>query len=162
MRVWLIHQLVLLLVITNATPVVLSLLAGRRWNWPLDGNRRFLDHRPLLGPSKTLRGLVGAIVITALVAPLFQLTIVEGAAFASLAMAGDLCSSFVKRRLGIASSRSVPLLDQLPETLLPLWGLQTALGASLYEMLAAVALFIVIDLLLSRLVKPTNTHLRGP
>jgi len=27
MRVWLIHQLVLLLIITNATPVVLSLLA---------------------------------------------------------------------------------------------------------------------------------------
>jgi len=133
-----------------------------RWSsacWP---NRRFLDHRPLLGPSKTLRGLAGAVVVTALVAPLFHLTIVEGAVFASLAMAGDLCSSFIKRRLGIASSRSVPLLDQLPETLLPLWGLQTALGASLYEMLAAVALFIVIDLLLSRLVKPTNTHLRGP
>jgi len=143
MRVWLIHQLVLLLIITNATPVILSLMAGRRWNWPLDGNRRFLDHKPLLGPSKTLRGLAGAVVVTALVAPLFHLTIVEGAVFASLAMAGDLCSSFIKRRLGIASSRSVPL-------------------ASLYEMLAAVALFIVIDLLLSRLVKPTNTHLRGP
>ena len=162
MHVWLIHQLVLLLVITNATPVILSLLAGRHWNWPLDGNRRFLDHKPLLGPSKTLRGLVGAIVITALVAPLFHLTTIEGAMFASLAMAGDLCSSFIKRRLGIASSRSVPLLDQLPETLLPLWGLQAALGTNLYEMLAAVALFIVIDLLLSRLVKPASTRMHDP
>jgi len=162
MHIWLISQLVLLLVIANATPVVLGLLAGKRCNWPLDGNRLFLDHKPLLGPSKTLRGLVGAIVISALVAPLFQLTISEGALFASLAMMGDLCSSFIKRRLGIASSRSAPLLDQLPEALLPLWGLQTALGASLYEMLVAVALFILIDLLLSRLVKPANTRMHDP
>ena len=162
MRFWLIHQLVLLLVITNATPVVLRLLAGKRWSRPLDGNRLFLDQKPLLGPSKTLRGILGAVVVTALVAPLFHLTIVEGAVFASLAMTGDICSSFIKRRLGIVSSRSVPLLDQLPETLLPLWGLQAALGASLYEMLAAVTLFIVIDLLLSRLVKPTSTHMHHP
>ena len=153
MRVWLIHQLLLLLVIANATPVVVSLLAGRRWNWPLDGNLRFLDHKPLLGPSKTLRGILAAVAVTALVAPLFHLTLTEGALFALLAMAGDLGSSFIKRRLGIASSRSVPLLDQLPETLLPLWGLQAALGATINEMLVAVALFIAVDLLLSRLIR---------
>ena len=99
MRAWLIYQLFLLLVITNAMPVIASLLAGRRWNWPLDGNRLFLDHKPLLGPSKTLRGVVAAVVVTALVAPLFDLTLTEGALFALLAMAGDLCSSFLKRRL---------------------------------------------------------------
>ena len=153
MRVWLIHQLLLLLILTNATPVILSLLAGHRWNRPLDGNRLFLDHRPLLGPSKTWRGLLGAIILTALVAPLFHLTVLEGALFALLAMSGDLCSSFIKRRLGIASSRSVPLLDQLPETLLPLWGLQAALGATISEMLTAVALFVVIDLILSRMLR---------
>ncbi len=158
MRSWLIHQLVLLLVITNATPVVLSLLAGKRWSWPLDGNRLFLDQKPLLGPSKTLRGILGAVVVTALVAPLFHLTVTDGAVFALLAMTGDLCSSFIKRRLGIASSRSVPFLDQLPETLLPLWGLQAALGASINEMVVAIAVFIVIDLLLSRLVQPASTR----
>ena len=158
MRIWLIHQLLLLLVIANATPVIASLLAGRRWNWPLDGNRLFLDHKPLLGPSKTLRGVVAAVVVTALVAPLFDLTLTEGALFALLAMAGDLCSSFLKRRLGIASSRSVPLLDQLPETLLPLWGLQAALGATMNEMLVAVALFVAVDLLLSRLLRSHDQH----
>ena len=158
MRFWLVHQLVLLLVISNATPVILSLLAGRRWNRPLDGNRLFLDQRPLLGPSKTIRGVLGSVVVTALLAPLFSLTALEGAAFALLAMTGDLCSSFIKRRLGIASSRSVPFLDQLPETVLPLWAMQAVLGAGTNEMLAAVALFIVLDLLLSRLTRPATAR----
>ena len=154
MRFWLVQQLVLLLVISNATPVIISLLAGRHWNRPLDGNRLFRDQRPLLGPSKTIRGVLGAVLVTALLAPLLSLTALEGAGFALLAMTGDLCSSFIKRRLGIASSRSVPLLDQLPETVLPLWAMQSALGADTYEMLTAVVLFIVLDLLLSRLIRP--------
>jgi len=158
MRFWLVHQLVLLLVVTNATPVILNLLAGRHWNRPLDGNHMFLDNRPLLGPSKTVRGVTGAIFVTALLAPLFSLTAAEGAGFALLAMTGDLCSSFIKRRLGIASSHSVPLLDQLPEAALPLWTMQAILGAGIYEMLLAVALFIVIDLLLSRLIQPATTR----
>jgi len=158
MRFWLVQQLVLLLVISNATPVIVSLLAGRHWNQPLDGNRLFRDQRPLLGPSKTIRGVLGAVLVTALLAPLFSLTALQGAGFALLAMAGDLCSSFIKRRLGIASSRSAPFLDQLPETVLPLWAMQPALGADTYEMITAVALFIVLDLLLSRLIRPATAR----
>ncbi|HAJ91549.1 MAG TPA: CDP-archaeol synthase [Gammaproteobacteria bacterium] len=158
MRFWLVQQLVLLLVITNATPVIISLLAGRHWNRPLDGNRLFRDQRPLLGPSKTVRGVLGAVLVTALIAPLFSLSAIEGASFALLAMTGDLCSSFIKRRLGIASSRSVPFLDQVPETVIPLWGMQSVLGASINEMLLAAALFIVIDLLLSTLTRPATAR----
>ncbi|MGB5179141.1 MAG: CDP-archaeol synthase, partial [Gammaproteobacteria bacterium] len=93
----------------------------------------------------------------ALLAPLLQLSMLEGASFALLAMLGDLCSSFIKRRLGFASSRSVPLLDQLPESMLPLWGMQTVLGASVIEMALAVCTFIVIDLLLSRPLRSDRT-----
>jgi hypothetical protein len=153
MHSWLVSHLVLLLVIANGTPVLLWLALGPRWNWPLDNNHQFTDHRPLLGPSKTLRGLVGALVVTGLLAPLFGLSILEGASFALLAMLGDLCSSFIKRRLGFVSSRSVPLLDQLPESILPLWGMQSVLGASEGEMALAVAIFIVIDLLLSGMLR---------
>ena len=153
MRLWLISHLVLLLIIANGTPALLGLVLGPRWNRPLDSNRLFPDNRPLLGPSKTLRGLFSAIVVTGLLAPLFELSILEGASFALLAMLGDLCSSFIKRRIGIASSRSVPLLDQIPESILPLWGLQTVLGSSGSEMALAVAIFIVIDLLLSGLLR---------
>ena len=150
MHTWMVSHLVLLLIIANGTPALLWLALGPRWNWPLDNNRQLADHRPLLGPSKTLRGLVGALVVTGLLAPLFGLSMLEGASFALLAMLGDLCSSFIKRRLGFVSSRSVPLLDQLPESILPLWGMQSVLGASGSEMALAVAIFIVIDLLLSR------------
>lgn len=153
MRLWLISHLVLLLIIANGTPALLGLVLGPRWNRPLDNNRQFPDNRPLLGPSKTLRGLFSAIVVTGLLAPLFELSILEGASFALLAMLGDLCSSFIKRRIGFASSRSVPLLDQIPESILPLWGLQTVLGSSGSEMAFAVAIFIVIDLLLSGLLR---------
>ena len=149
MHTWMVSHLVLLLIIANGTPALLWLALGPRWNWPLDNNRQLADHRPLLGPSKTLRGLVGALVVTGLLAPLFGLSMLEGASFALLAMLGDLCSSFIKRRLGFVSSRSVPLLDQLPESILPLWGMQSVLGASGSEMALAVAIFIVIDLLLS-------------
>ncbi|MEN8205364.1 MAG: CDP-archaeol synthase [Pseudomonadota bacterium] len=153
MHVWLVSHLVLLLVIANGTPALLGLVLGPRWNRPLDNNRRFPDNRPLLGPSKTVRGIFGAIVVTGLLAPLFDLSMLEGASFALLAMLGDLTSSFIKRRLGFASSRSVPLLDHLPETVLPLWGMQTVLGETGKEMALAVAIFIVIDLLLSGLLR---------
>jgi hypothetical protein len=153
MRLWLISHLVVLLIIANGTPALLGLVLGPRWNRPLDNDRQFPDNRPLLGPSKTFRGLFSAIVVTGLLAPLFELSLLEGASFALLAMLGDICSSFIKRRLGFASSRSVPLLDQLPESILPLWGMQTVLGSSGSEMALAVSIFIVIDLLLSGVLR---------
>jgi len=153
MRIWLISHLLFLLVIANGTPVLIGLVLGPRWNWPLDNHLLLTDKRPLLGPSKTLRGLMGALLATALLAPLVNLSLLEGVSFALLAMLGDLCSSFTKRRLGIASSRSVPLLDQLPESILPLWGMQTVLGSSWHEMTLAVIIFAAIDLLLSSLLR---------
>jgi len=149
---WLITTLLLLLVTANGAPVAASYLLGKRWAWPLDGNSRFIDQRPLLGASKTLRGLAAAIVATTIVAALLGMTWFEGASFGLLAMLGDLCSSFIKRRLGLPSSQSVPLLDQLPESVLPVWMLQAVLGPTVIEMLAAVGAFIVIDLLSSRLL----------
>jgi hypothetical protein len=150
MEPWLVTTL--LLITANGTPVITSVLLGDRWAWPLDGNTRFTDQRPLLGASKTFRGIVMAIVATAVVAVLLGMTWFEGAGFGLLAMLGDLCSSFIKRRLGFPSSRSTPLLDQLPESLLPAWVMQPVLGTTTTGMLAAVAVFFVIDLLFSQLL----------
>jgi CDP-2,3-bis-(O-geranylgeranyl)-sn-glycerol synthase len=142
-------ELILLLVIANATPLLVGVLAGGRLDTPLDGNRRFIDGRPLFGPAKTFRGVASSIAATAIVAPLFGLTFTQGAAFGLLTMLGDLLSSFAKRRLGIAASRSAPLLDQLPETLLPLLLLQPVMGFSTREMLMAALVFGIIDWLYS-------------
>lgn len=153
MHAWLVSELVLLLVVANAAPVIASLVFGRHGNRPLDGNRRLADGQPLLGPSKTIRGVIAAVLLAALAAPVFDLSWLQGAGFGLLAMLGDSGSSFIKRRLGLASGHSAPLLDQLPETLLPLWVFQPALGMTVLEMFVAVAVFIVIDLLLSRLLR---------
>jgi CDP-2,3-bis-(O-geranylgeranyl)-sn-glycerol synthase len=151
MRIQVIAELLLLLVTANGTPLIVGLLLGTHLDRPLDGNLRFLDGRPLLGPSKTVRGIIGAVTATTLLAPLLGLTPARGAAFGLLAMSGDLISSFIKRRLRIAPSHSAPLLDQLPETLIPLGTLYPLLGATVIETLIAVLIFIAIDLVYSRL-----------
>jgi CDP-2,3-bis-(O-geranylgeranyl)-sn-glycerol synthase len=151
MRIQVIAELLLLLVTANGAPLIVGLLLGTRLDRPLDGNLRFLDGRPLLGPSKTFRGLISAVTATTLLAPLLGLAPARGAAFGLLAMSGDLLSSFIKRRLRIAPSHSAPLLDQLPETLIPLGTLYPLLGATASETLLAVLIFIAIDLVYSRL-----------
>lgn len=150
--------LVLLVVIANVAPVVTSLLMGQRWNAPLDGGLRLPDHRPVLGLSKTIRGVLASVLATALLAPLFGFSPATGAGFACLAMLGDICSSFVKRRFGIASSHSAPLLDQLPESLLPLWFMQPIVGGTTAEILAAAAIFTLGDLVLCGLYGPGQAH----
>ena len=150
--------LVLLVVIANAAPVVISLLLGHRWNAPLDGGLRLPDQRPVLGPSNTIRGVLASVLATALLASLLGFSPATGAGFACLAMLGDICSSFIKRRLGMASSRSVPLLDQLPESLLPLWFMQPIVGGTTAEILVAIVIFTLVDLILFGLYGPGQAH----
>ena len=154
MRIWLINELLSLLIVANGTPVVLGLLLGPRCNQALDGGRLFFDQRPWFGPSKTIRGVLGAIIATSLCAPLFGFTYLHGAGYGGLSMLGDLLSSFIKRRLGFPSSCSRPGLDQLPETLLPLLFMWSIHMATVPEMAVVIVVFIVIDLLLSRLLSP--------
>ena len=156
MHAYIIIKLLLLLLISNGAPVIARLFLRQRFNRPLDHNLRFIDGRPLLGPAKTVRGIVSAIFLTTLMAPLFDLSPAQGSLFALLAMFGDLVSSFIKRRLGITSSRSAPLLDQLPETLLPLWIMHPVLKETLEEACAAMLVFVVIDWFASRLREPVN------
>lgn len=110
--------LVALLVIANGAPMVLSVVLTNRGR-PVDGGRVLADGHPLLGASKTWRGLAVAVVATALAAWLLGLGLVFGASFGLVAMAGDLMSSFIKRRLGFVASDRARWLDQIPEALLP-------------------------------------------
>ena len=152
--------LVSLAVVANAAPVVCSLLMGQRWNTPVDGGLKLYDQRPVLGPSKTLRGLLASLLATALIAPMLGYSPLTGAAFASLAMLGDIFSSFLKRRLGIAPGRSVPVLDQLPESLLPLWLMQPVVGGTTAEIMVAALIFTLVDLALFGLFGPDQAHRR--
>jgi len=145
-------QLLVLLTLANGTPVIAKKIFGDRLAWPLDGGLSFIDGRPLLGRSKTVRGIVLAVLAAglggALIGPGWRIGLAVGA----LAMVGDLLSSFVKRRLDRRPSSQAIGIDQIPEALLPLLACRAALGLGLLDIVAVVAAFFVGEIVVSRLL----------
>jgi CDP-2,3-bis-(O-geranylgeranyl)-sn-glycerol synthase len=152
MQPWPIAQMLILLALANGTPVFAKKILDGRFSRPIDGGLRFFDGRPLFGSSKTIRGALLAILMTTAGAPLIGLDWKIGALVGILAMIGDLLSSFIKRRLGMASSSQASGLDQFPECLLPVLACRGALELTLLDILAIVLLFFVGEVLLSRLL----------
>ena len=67
-------------------------------------------------------------------------------------MAGDLLSSFIKRRLGMPDSAQPPVLDQVPESLIPSLLLMPILQLGILEVLVLVILFGVFERVVSKLL----------
>ena len=134
-------ELFVMLVLANGTPVVAAGLLKNRWSAPVDGGRLWSDGRPVFGESKTWRGLVSGALACALFAVFTGLGFGFGLLFGLLGLFGDLLSSFVKRRLGMASSARAIGLDQIPEALLPMLLAMWWLPISLWVMLGVVVLF---------------------
>lgn len=151
-------QLLLLIIVANGVPLLAHSLLQRRFSMPLDFGLRLADGERLFGTSKTVRGLLLALPVTAGVAQLLGLGWQAGLVVGMAAMAGDLLSSFIKRRLRMASGSPALGIDQVPEALLPLWALAGEMSLSGEVMLATVVAFIVIELLLSRIL--FRLHLR--
>lgn len=145
-------QLLILLMLANGTPVIAKKVLGDRYSYPLDGNLRFADGRPVLGRSKTIRGIVLAVLVTTAGAPLIGLGWKTGLLVGSFAMAGDLFSSFCKRRLGLPSSSRASGLDQVPESLLPLLACRDLLALTAADIVICVAMFVIGEVVLSRLL----------
>jgi len=145
-------RLLFLLLLANGTPMLVGKLMGARLSRPVDGGREFADGRPLLGRSKTIRGVIVAILVTTVCAPLVGLSWQIGILIGCLAMAGDICSSFLKRRLGLQSSSPAVGLDQIPESLFPLLACIGPLSLTFADVAAGVAIFFIGELLLSRLL----------
>ncbi|MBI5039693.1 MAG: CDP-archaeol synthase, partial [Gammaproteobacteria bacterium] len=123
-----------------------------RWEQPIDANRRFIDGQALLGPSKTWRGLVAALLITPCAALLLGVPASIGLLIAVTAMLGDLLSSFCKRRLRIPPSGMALGLDQIPESLLPLLAVQRHFGLDWLDILQLTLIFVALELVLSRIL----------
>ncbi len=154
----LILRVLALLAVANGTPVVAKDILGDGLAIPIDGGVTFVDGRPLLGSSKTVRGILLSISMTSALAPVVGLNWKIGALVASVAMAGDLFSSFLKRRMNLPSGGKATGLDQIPESLFPLLACGSALPLSALDIIAGVAIFFVGELLLSRLFY--HFHLR--
>jgi hypothetical protein len=144
-------QLLILISLANGSPVIAKRIFGETYASPIDRNTRFVDGRPLLGRSKTIRGIVASLVVTALGAPLLGLHFGVGLLVAAAAMAGDLLSSFLKRRLGLAPSSRATGLDQLPEALFPLLACRSAFSLTAIDIAASCVIFFVGEVLLSHL-----------
>lgn len=152
MHPWLILQLLVLLVLANGAPVAAKKVLGERFASPLDGGAVFVDGRPLFGRSKTIRGIVLAVLATMLGAPLIGIEWQIGFLVGSLAMAGDLASSFLKRRMSLPPSSRASGLDQVPEALFPLLGCRNPLSLTSEDIAVGVALFFIGEVLLSRVL----------
>lgn len=143
---------VILLIVANGAPVIATNTFKNHFQFPLDGGHLFIDGRPWLGHSKTWRGVIAAILATTIVAIFLGLGWQFGILFAGLAMTGDLLASFSKRRIGIAVSGRAWLLDQLPESILPVLLLRDSLGLSLSDVVIVVAVFTLLDIVVSPLL----------
>ena len=169
--------LLVLIIVANGSPIVVEKVAqkvapkllDKRWQSALDAGRCLKDGKPVFGPTKTWRGVVSACLFTGLAAWLMHWSVMAGLLIALGAMTGDLLSSFIKRRLGMASSSRALGLDQIPESLLPLLLLKAFSTALLPLTLQAhmtwtlvwqvVAMFFIAELLLSKIL--FHLHIRN-
>jgi hypothetical protein len=151
-------QLLVLMTLANGTPIVAKKIFGPRFARPLDTGIIFIDGRPLFGASKTIRGVVASILLTTVSAPLIGLDLTIGAIVAGATMAGDLFSSFVKRRLNFPASSQALCLDQVPESLFPILACRNALSLTIADIALGVGIFFIGELILSRLLY--QVHLR--
>lgn len=152
MQPLLILQLLILVAVANATPVVAKKVLGGVLDRPLDNGAMFFDGRPLLGSSKTIRGIVVSVLATPLAAALVGLGWQIGLLVAVAAMIGDLLSSFIKRRFGFPPSSMAIGLDQIPESLLPFLAARLLLQVTFLDVAIGTAIFFVGSLAVSRIL----------
>lgn len=144
-------QLLLIIITANAAPILARHVAGRLSGTPVDLGLRFFDGHELFGSSKTWRGILSALLLGVLLGLALRLPAVLCLGMAALAMLGDLISSFIKRRLDLEPSTRYRVLDQVPESLLPMLLAWHWYGLGFGSVLLVVFLFFVLEQLVSPL-----------
>lgn len=142
----------LLIMVANGAPILLQCLLREFMDVPIDLGHGLGNGQRLLGRSKTWRGLFSALVLTSAAAFLLGYSMMIGFWIGLLAMLGDLLSSFIKRRMGLASGEMALFLDQVPESLLPALVLKQQFGLDLLAVFFLTMCFLVLELMLSRVL----------
>jgi CDP-2,3-bis-(O-geranylgeranyl)-sn-glycerol synthase len=140
----------LMLIAANSAPWLLARLLGRRWALPLDLGLTLADGQRLLGAHKTWRGLAAGVIASASVGRLLGMEWWLGAGVGVLSLLGDAVSSAIKRRFRRLPGSEVPIVDQLPEALLPLLLLRGPLGLNAATIALVVLVFGVLDVASTR------------
>jgi len=152
----LVIEILFLLLLANGTPVIAKKLVGSRLAYPLDAGKKYFDGRPLFGDSKTYRGIISSVLVTSGGAALVGYSIQTGFLFAIASLAGDLVSSFIKRRLGFPPSSRTLGLDQLPESIFPLLFFWQTLGLNMAIAVTVLIIFFAGEIILSRILFRLN------
>lgn len=142
-------ELLLLIIVANGAPVLFSYFLHHRASLPVDFGLILADKKRCFGDNKTWRGVLSSVIATALLAELLGFDYVTGLQLSSLAMIGDLFSSFIKRRFGQPPGARALFLDQVPESFLPAWWLMEEFALSLMQVIVLVIAFIIIEQALS-------------
>ena len=142
-------QLLLLIIIANAAPVLARAIFADKFALAVDFGKKLPDGEPVFGGSKTWRGIISSLLLTSLAALVLGHAVTTGALIACYAVAGDLFSSFIKRRLHMEPSSMAPLLDQVPESLLPALMMMGTFRLDLVAVAVVVFCFIIAELILS-------------
>ena len=145
-------QLLTLIIIANGSPILIRLLLNDSFDLAVDFGQKLPDNRRVFGDSKTWRGIVAALASTAIAAWLFGYLVTTGLLVAAYAVLGDLIASFIKRRLSMPPSSMAPLLDQVPESLLPAWMLMHIFKLDMMSVIILVLTFIIVELGLSHIL----------
>ena len=144
-------QLLLLIIIANGTPILIRVLLNDSFKLAVDFGQKLPDNKPIFGPSKTWRGIFSALAVTTIAAWLTGFSPYTGLMIAIYAVSGDLISSFIKRRLGMPASSMAPLLDQVPESLLPAYMMRQVFNLDISSVMLLVLIFIITELTLSHI-----------
>ena len=143
-------KLLTMLLASNGAPILAARLFGSRANTPVDFNHRLGDGNALFGESKTWRGLFAALITACILALFFGFGLIFGLVFGCQVMLGDLISSFIKRRRGLAPSDRSTGLDQLPESLLPALYSCITMELAWWWAIVLSLVFLLVQLLISR------------
>lgn len=142
-------KLLLLIIIANGAPILTRVLLCDTFDAAVDFGKKLPDNNAIFGPSKTWRGILAAIFTTTTAAWVLGYSAETGLLIASFAVAGDLTSSFIKRRLSMAPSSMAPLLDQVPESLFPALAVMQVFHLTIWSVFLLVLTFIITELALS-------------
>lgn len=157
-RLWINSRLLILLGLANGAPLLAKKLLGARFSLPVDTGTTAPDHQAFFGSSKTLRGVLLSVLFTALGGWFLGFPLGKAALIGTGAMAGDLFSSFCKRRLRLPTSSKAIGLDQVPESLFPLLLCRKWLSLNVLDVLVIVASFFLGELAISKILY--RFHLR--
>ena len=112
-------RLLILVAVANGAPVIVNDLLGNRFSFPIDGRFRLRDGQPVFGASKTIRGILISVLSTVALAPVVGFDWTIGLLVGITAMAGDLFSSFVKRRWKLAAGARATGMDRFQSRCFP-------------------------------------------